>query len=103
MYLSGTLAIALMRSVFYWLSTRRTKEPKDQDTGMEMKTLKAELAGVQDELQTLRLEIVRLHLQDVECQSFRKKLWEQVTEMKHKYESKMTRHSYSWHGSSSAN
>ena len=97
------LVIMMLLCIYYQL-TRAQHGPKDQllKNDLELMTAQKELVLVQEELVTLRAELVRLHLQDVEGQSFRKKIWNHVTEIQHKHELKMTRHAHSWHGSSYA-
>ena len=95
------LVIVVLLCIYYQL-TRARHGPKDQllKNDLELMTAKKELVSVQEELVTLRAELMRLHLQDVECQSFRKKIWNHVIDMQHKRETKMTRHAHSWHGGS---
>jgi hypothetical protein len=103
--------VIMMILCIYYLLTLGQHGPKDQLLKNELELMAAqkelvlvqeELVLVQEELVTLRAELVRLHLQDVECQSFRKKIWNHLTEIQHNHAMKMTRHAHSWHGSSYA-
>ena len=99
MCIFNAVAVVLAVCVFY-LVTAECPKDEVKKKELEIMTLRTELATLQQELLTLRAELVRLHLQDVECQAFRKRIWEHVTDMQRKRETKMTRHAHSWHGSS---
>ena len=99
------LVIVLLLCIYYLRTAHRCQYVNKEQVlsnDLELITAKKELVLVQEELVTLRAELMRLHLQDVECQAFRKRIWNHVIEMQSKHELKMTRHAHSWHGSSYA-